>query len=227
MIPKKIHYCWFGPKPLPKLVKNCLKTWNEKLPDYEILLWNEGNSPMQMPFVKQAYEARKYAFVSDYVRFWALYNHGGIYLDTDVFVIRPFDDLLDNRVFFSWESSCKKSVGCCVIGSIPKQTFIGNIMIYYEGTRFNTISIPDLVIPRIVTKCFANYLSKEEVTIYPFDYFYSFPYEEKENVRNFLQYRTGNSYAIHLWNISWGTFKDKLRDRILYHLRKRTWRKAI
>ena len=72
MIPKKIHYCWFGPKPFPKLVKECLATWKEHFPDYEFYLWNETNSPMDVAFVKEAYSAKKYAFVSDYVRFWAL-----------------------------------------------------------------------------------------------------------------------------------------------------------
>jgi mannosyltransferase OCH1-like enzyme len=226
MIPRKIHYCWFGPKLLPEIVVTCMKTWNDKLSGYEMYLWNENNSPMHLPFVKQAYEARKYAFVSDYIRFWALYEHGGIYLDTDMIVIRTFDDLLDCNAFFAWETASKKSVGCCVIGASPKQPFIGNIMNRYTDLHFKIESIPDLVIPHIVSKCFNDYLSKEEVTIFPYDYFYPFPYEEKENVCSYMQYITKNTYAIHLWNISWGTFKDKLRDWLLYHFRK-TWRRAI
>jgi mannosyltransferase OCH1-like enzyme len=226
MIPAKIHYCWFGPDPLPELVLSCLKTWREQLPEYELFLWNDGNSPMQMPFVKQAYEARKYAFVSDYVRFWALYEHGGIYMDTDMYVVRSFNDLLNNEVFFAWETDQKMVISCGIVGAVPQQSFIENILKYYDGLEFSLGSIPDLVIPRMVSKCYTVYRSKEEITIFPYDYFYPFPYEEKEAVSKFMQYSTENTYAIHLWNVSWGTFKDKLRDRILYHLRK-LWRKAI
>lgn len=225
-IPKKIHYCWFGPKPLPSLVASCMKTWEDQLADFEKILWNEKNSPLQLPFIQQAYAARKYAFVSDYVRFWVLYHHGGIYFDTDIFVLKNIKDLLKNKVFFAWETKQKNNISCGVIGSVPNQPFIDSVLKQYESMHFSIAAIPDLVIPRIVSKCYSNYLSKEEITIFPYDYFYSFPYEEKENVRQFMQYRTENSYAIHLWNVSWGTFKDKLRDRILYHLRK-IWRKAI
>ena len=220
MIPRKIHYCWFGPKPLPKLVINCLETWREQLNEYELNLWNEHNSPMDIPFVKQAYSAKKYAFVSDYVRFWILYHHGGIYFDIVVFVLKNLDDLLKNRVFFGWETEEKKNISCGVIGSIPNQSFICTILKHYDSLHFNNDLIPELVIPRIVSRCYNEYIPKEEITIYPYDYFYPFPYEEKEAVSKFMQYRTKDTYAIHLWNVSWGTFKDKFRDRILYLIRK-------
>jgi mannosyltransferase OCH1-like enzyme len=219
MIPRKIHYCWFGPKPLPELVKTCQKTWNDKLPGYEIFLWNESNSPMQLPFVKQAYEAEKYAFVSDYVRFWALYNHGGVYLDTDMFIIRPFDDLLNHKVFFAWETAVNKNISCGAIGAIPGQPFIRRILNYYDSLQFRTGSIPDLVVPGIVRNCYDEYPFREEITIFPFEYFYPFPYEQKENIKSFIQYATENTFAIHLWNISWGTWQAKLKDRILYYLK--------
>jgi mannosyltransferase OCH1-like enzyme len=226
MIPEKIHYCWFGPDQLSEQVVSCLKTWKEQLPEYELFLWNEENSPMEIPFVQQAYKARKYAFVSDYVRFWALYNNGGIYMDTDMYVVRSFNDLLDNEVFFAWETDQKIVISCGIIGAVPQQSFIESILNSYDGLEFTVSSIPDLVIPRIVSKCYAGYRVKEEITIFPYDYFYPFPYEEKEAVSKFMQYRTENTYAIHLWNVSWGTFKDKLRDIILYHLRK-LWRKVM
>lgn len=220
MIPKKIHYCWFGPKPLPKLVVNCLKTWSEKLPDYELCLWNENNSPMQNSFVQQAYAAKKYAFVSDYIRFWALYNHGGVYLDTDMFVVRTFNDLLNNEVFFAWETAEEKNISCGVIGAIPEQPYIRNIINHYDGLHFNIASIPELVVPGIVSHCYADYPVKEEINIFPYDYFYSFPYEEKENVKNFMQYKSENAYAIHLWNVSWGTWFAKWKDQFLYVSKK-------
>jgi mannosyltransferase OCH1-like enzyme len=220
VIPSKIHYCWFGPKPLTGLVRNCIKTWKEKLPGYEILLWNESNSPMHIPFVKQAYEAGKYAFVSDFVRFWALYDHGGIYLDTDMFIVRTFDDLLNSKVFFAWETAENKNISCGAIGAIPGQPFILRILNYYNSLQFSTSSIPVLVVPGIVRHCFDEYTLKDEVTILPYDFFYPFPYDKKENIRNFMQYQTENTYAIHLWNISWGTWQAKMKDRILYYLKE-------
>ena len=223
MIPKIIHYCWFGPKPLPQLVKTCIDTWKQHLPDYEFRLWNESNSPMDILFVQQAYKEKKYAFVSDYVRFWALEEYGGIYLDTDMYLINGFDCFLNNEVFFGWETAENNNISCGVIGSVPNHPFIRNIGSYYKKTTFSKDNIVNLVVPRIIGECYRNYIHKEQITIYPFDFFYPFPYEEKENVRNFLKFSTQNTYAIHLWNISWGTFKDKFRDRILYQIRK-VWR---
>jgi mannosyltransferase OCH1-like enzyme len=220
MIPKIIHYCWFGPKPLPHLVIKCLESWKDHLPEYELNFWNESNSPMDLPFVQEAYSAKKYAFVSDYVRFWALFQYGGIYLDTDMFVVRSFDDLLDNSVFFGYETDMKMSISCGVIGAIPKAPFIAGIVRYYEGLHFTMDSIPELVIPRIVSKYYNKSVHNEDITIYPYDYFYPFPYEEKESNSKFIRYKTSNTYAIHLWNVSWGSFKDKLRDKIIYHTKK-------
>ena len=91
MIPKKIHYCWFGGKPLNKLGKKCLKSWKKHFPDYEIIEWNESNFDLNCcQYVKEAYEAKKWAFVSDYVRYKVLYEQGGVYFDTDVEVIKSF-----------------------------------------------------------------------------------------------------------------------------------------
>ena len=99
MIQKIIHYCWFGGSEPPKLMKKCLKSWQNKMPDYEIRLWSEEtfNIPTSIPYVKEAYNEKKYAFVSDYVRLYALYNYGGVYLDTDVEVIKDFSELLNTE----------------------------------------------------------------------------------------------------------------------------------
>lgn len=102
-IPKIIHYCWFGGKKLPNSVKQYIDTWREKCPDYQIIEWNESNSSFaDCLYAKEAYEAQKWAFVSDYVRFCAVYEKGGIYLDTDIEVLRNFDDLLNNRAVFGF-----------------------------------------------------------------------------------------------------------------------------
>lgn len=101
MIPKIIHYCWFGNNDLPELEQMCLNTWREKLPDYQIMRWDESNSNLrECDYVSQAYDKKKYAFVSDYVRIKALYEYGGIYLDTDVEVLRSFNEFIENKHFW-------------------------------------------------------------------------------------------------------------------------------
>ena len=106
MIPKKIHYCWFGRGPLPPMALKCIESWHRFMPDYEYKLWNEDNFDVNsVPYVKEAYEARKFAFVTDYVRLYALYTEGGIYMDTDVEVLKPYDDLLELTGFTGYEGS--------------------------------------------------------------------------------------------------------------------------
>lgn len=104
MIPKKIHYCWFGGNPLPKSAKKCIASWKKFFPDYEIIQWNEDNYDVnKIQYTKEAYEAKKYAFVSDYARFDILYQYGGIYFDTDVEVIKSFDEILAQGAFMGCE----------------------------------------------------------------------------------------------------------------------------
>ena len=104
MIPKTIHYCWFGKTPLPTFAKECIKSWRKYLPDYEIKEWNEESFNVNIiPYTKEAYESKKYAFVSDYARFWILYNYGGLYFDTDVEVIKPMDDIIKKGAFMGCE----------------------------------------------------------------------------------------------------------------------------
>lgn len=103
-IPKIIHYCWFGNGPLPKLAHKCIASWKKYLPDYEIKEWNETNFDVNiLPYTREAYAAHKYAFVSDYARFWILYNYGGIYFDTDVEIIKPLDELLIKGAYMGCE----------------------------------------------------------------------------------------------------------------------------
>lgn len=104
MIPKVIHYCWFGGTPLPRLAIKCIKSWKKYFPDYEIKEWNESNFDVNIiPYTRDAYLAKKYAFVSDYARFWILYHYGGVYFDTDVEVIRPMDDIIVKGGFMGCE----------------------------------------------------------------------------------------------------------------------------
>ena len=117
MIPKVIHYCWFGRGPLPSLAIKCIESWKKFFPDYEIKEWNEDNFDVNsIPYTQEAYKAKKYAFVSDYARFWILYKYGGLYFDTDVEVIRPMDNILSKGPFMGCENDMDKgaTVGTAV-----------------------------------------------------------------------------------------------------------------
>lgn len=134
-IPKIIHYCWFGTKELPPLEQKCISSWQKKLPDYKIVLWNESNFDItSVPYVREAYEEKKYAFVSDYVRIYALYKYGGIYFDTDVEVISNLDPFLGNEAFIGFEN--RTMVGTAVIGAQPKFQLIGEMLDYYKDRHF-------------------------------------------------------------------------------------------
>ena len=104
MIPKIIHYCWFGRNPLPQSAEECIASWKKFLPDYEIKEWNEDNFDVNITtYTSEAYKARKFAFVSDYARFWILYNYGGLYFDTDVEILKPLDDIISRGGFMGIE----------------------------------------------------------------------------------------------------------------------------
>ena len=113
MIPKVIHYCWFGRNPKPKLAEKCIRSWKKYCPDYEIHEWNEDNYDLNSAplYVRQAYEAKKWAFVTDYVRLQVVYEHGGIYMDTDVELVKPLDMLLQNHVYFGFEDNAYIATG--------------------------------------------------------------------------------------------------------------------
>ena len=111
MIPKVIHYCWFGRNPLPKSALKCIASWRRFFPEYEIKEWNEDNFDVNaILYTRQAYETGKYAFVSDYARFWILYNYGGLYFDTDVEVIKPMDDIIERGPFMGIEVPAKEGI---------------------------------------------------------------------------------------------------------------------
>lgn len=220
MIPKKIHYCWFGKKPFPKTIQKCISTWNIHLNDYQFKLWNETNSPMDHPFVKQAYEAKKYAFAADYVRLWALYQEGGIYLDTDMYVVKNFDELLTENVFFGYEMQENNFISAGIIGTHKNNDFMSHILNEYSLLNFENNNIENLKIPTIITKAFSTYNFTKSIKIFPFDYFYPFPYEKRNERNKFLNYKTDRTYTIHLWDLSWFTWEDYVIQK--YHnLRKK------
>ncbi|TDX09301.1 glycosyltransferase family 32 protein [Flavobacterium sp. S87F.05.LMB.W.Kidney.N] len=212
MIPKIIHYCWYGNGEYSEIQKMCFASWKKYLPDYQFMLWNESNSDMQQPFVKLAYENKKYAFVSDYVRLKAVYDHGGIYLDTDMFVLKSFDDLLNHSFFIGAENKDLISAG--IFGSEKGHDYIKECFKYYEDPNPQEWQLK-LAIPRILTRGFESYINKQfnvfdkivtekELVVYTPEFFYPLPFDvNKPFQKDFLKYATPRSIAIHLWEGSW------------------------
>ena len=135
MIPKKIHYVWVGGKKKPKDIERCIKSWKKNLKDYEIIEWNEENFDINShPFTKGAYEAKKWAYVSDYIRMYAIYNEGGIYLDTDNLVLEDLDKFLEDRAFVGFEN--KDYPYTAAFGAEKHHPLIKEVLDYYEGREF-------------------------------------------------------------------------------------------
>lgn len=143
-LPRKIHYCWFGGKALPLQAKRCLASWALRLPDYELLRWDESNfNPERHPFTAAAYKAGRYAFVSDYVRMQALSQHGGIYLDTDVEVFASLDTLLETDFFIGLED--QQRFATCIIGAKVGHWLPEAMLSYYNNAFFNESFLKELV----------------------------------------------------------------------------------
>lgn len=139
MIPKIIHYCWFGKNPLPELEQQCLASWHEHMPEWEYKYWNEETFDISAAplYVRQAYEVRKYAFVSDYVRLWALEKFGGLYMDVDFMVYRSFDELMDKYAAFAgYEGSKRNPVMQGVIASEAHGAWVKDMLSTYETRPF-------------------------------------------------------------------------------------------
>ncbi len=145
MIPKKIHYTWFSNDPLPTKIKECIKSWHKFMPDYEFIHWDgERISNIESTFLKEALKAKKWAFAADFVRLWALYNEGGLYLDTDVICFKSFDDLLDNNECFIGKETSIHVTGRITeqyltshcMGAVPKHPFIRLCLEYYKERHF-------------------------------------------------------------------------------------------
>lgn len=136
MIPKIIHYCWFGGQDLPDSALKCIESWKRFMPDYEIKRWGESNFNVnEIAYTAEAYKMKKYAFVSDYARFRILYEHGGVYLDTDVEIIKPLHEILNQGPFLGQETGISINPGLGIAAS-PKMPFIREILQYYSEMNF-------------------------------------------------------------------------------------------
>jgi mannosyltransferase OCH1-like enzyme len=175
-----------------------LKSWEQYCPDFTIKEWNEETAWSYLqPFAHDALRKRKYAFVADAVRTRVLYEMGGIYLDTDMLLLKPVDELLDNDFFTGYEVAGRPAYG--MFGAVPDHPLIGKMKSYYDGERFNQFS------PPVITHTFKSIVRPDNLgpndRIFPPEYFYPLSYENKD--KDFSNYITGNSYAVHLWDHSW------------------------
>lgn len=217
-IPNTIHYCWFGGKEKPDIVKRCLDSWKKHLHDYEIIEWNESNFNItQNAYVKQAYDSRKYAFVSDYVRVYALYNYGGIYLDTDVEVFKSFDDLLHHESFWGFEQG--NFVATSTIGATKENPLIKLFLDSYESRTFirddgsfdelTNVATVTSILKDMGLKRDGNYQEIKDIgAFYPQSFFSPYDYINCRSMKN------ENTYAMHHFYKSWLPFRAKIKNNV-------------
>lgn len=205
MIPKIIHYCWFGPAKPSALELKCMASWKKYCPDYHIKVWNEDNFDVNYcEFTKEAYRLGKYAFVSDVARLYALQQEGGVYLDTDMLLLKPISDLLESDFFVGDHITGKIGVG--IIGAAPHHTILKELLNTYQSTPFR-IAEPQLI-PDLFDKVLKD--SRGQLKIYDPTYFYPLPFENKD--QDFNSFLSPNSYGVHLWNHSWKDEMSLLND---------------
>lgn len=228
MIPKKIHYCWFGHNPLPPEAVRCIESWKKFLPDYEIIEWNEDNFDInEIRYTSDAYTAKKYAFVSDYVRFKVLYEQGGIYFDTDVEVISPLDDVIDAGPFMGFETdpgpeneehpfgTVNAGLGLGATAGMPLYKEILDNYLKNEFTTSQTVvDYVSEILRKRGLKPEPGIQQVAGVTIYPTDWFN--PFDERMG----RVYPTKNTRTIHWFAKSWVSKWRQRRHRFTQFLHR-------
>ena len=221
MIPKIIHYCWFGKGKMPELAYKCLDSWAKFLPDYELKLWNEESFDInQNLYVKEAYESRKFAFVTDFVRLYALYNFGGVYMDTDVEVIRNIDDLLIYPAFSGFES--EKDIPTGIMASEKYGEWAKEQLVYYKDRHFILAdgSLDMTTNVQIISGIMSSngfilknsyQIYKNSIHIFPKDYFCP-------KSRTGIITITHNTYCIHHFAGTWQTKRTKIKKFIFKNI---------
>ena len=223
---KYIHYCWFGDKPLPKLAKKCIKSWKKYLPDYEIIRWSEENVDLEeCPFIKEAYENKKWAFVADYARTKAIYEYGGIYFDTDMLIKKNINFLLEKGTILGVEDS-RMANAAVWIENKPKSWFSKKMLDFYKKQEhFNSNDMFSISIPRIINKIIKplgfdhssdeiQYL-KNDIIIYPREYFYPLSYNYQNNIF------TDNTCMVHYFDATWISKKERMENKLQRYVGKK------
>lgn len=229
MIPKIIHYCWFGGNPLPEMAIKCIESWKKFLPDYEIRQWDESNFDVNMiPYAAEAYKTKKYAFVSDFARFWILYNYGGLYFDTDVQLIKGIDDIVKRGPFMGCERDADEKAGKAAdlpfvapglgLAANPGLGLYSELLTLYKGLHFinpngsynqkTIVAYTTEVLRKHGLKNVPGIQECAGVWIYPKEYFCPLNYVTKElNI-------TDNTRSIHLYSASWITGSQLMYKKV-------------
>jgi hypothetical protein len=221
MIPKIIHWCWLSDDPYPPKVRQCIASWHKVLPDYEIILWDKNRFPLNSnTWVKEAFYAKKYAFAADYIRLYAIYNYGGIYLDSDVEVLKPFDDLLELPYFIGGESYSNREE-IAAFGAEKGTTWVKQCLDHYEGRHFvhknglfDITALPDIA-HSIITSLYQihrinsiNDFAIEKIKeghfyLFPNDWFCANIHPNEENEKEMVFIVSSHTYCIHHFLNSW------------------------
>lgn len=214
MIPKIIHYVWVGGKEKPKDIVRCMNTWNNHLKGYEVIEWNENNFDIDAhPFVKAAYKAKKWAYVSDYIRAYAIYTYGGIYLDTDILLLDNFDDFLEHKAFVGFENP--QYPFTAVFGAEAGHPLVKDMLDYYDKLdaysfdfeNNNTISVSDILIKKYGCKIGNEYqIIKEGIVVYP---------------DTILCNPSKNSVSVHVFTGTWLDEKKRIARKVNTFLKLR------
>ena len=215
MIPKIIHYCWFGKKAKPQKIQKCIDSWKKNMPDWKFVEWNENNFDVNSsPYVLQAYQERKYAFVSDVARIQALYKMGGFYLDTDVSVLKSFESLCEKKCIVGFEE--KEYIATSFFACEKNHPLIKLFIDEYDGLQFKDADGKKDFTTN-VTK-FTNILSEmglvrngkyqvldDDIEVYPQEYFSPYDYI------NCIDQSTDNTYCIHYYYVTWLPWQERCK----------------
>ena len=232
MIPKVIHYCWFGRKPLPDSALKCISSWKKYLPEYEIIQWNEDNFDIEtVPYTAEAYSVGKYAFVSDYARFWVLHRYGGLYFDVDVELIAAIDDIIERGSFMGYEAGMSVAPGLG-LGLEPASRIARTILDEYltshfivDGKMMTSRTVVNIT-TEILSACHSEKVASgvdciDGIYVYHPEYFS--PLDHKTGILTL----TPNSRSIHHYDASWKSAGQKLRDKLVRLLGPELTRVAV
>lgn len=226
MIPKIIHFCWLSNDPYPLKIQRCINSWKKNLPDYQIILWDTKKFPLKNSiWVEEAYNAKKYAFAADYIRFYSLYHYGGIYLDSDVEVLKSFDSFLHLPYFMGAEKA--GTIEAAILGAQKGQDWVKTCLDYYNNRHFilnngeyDIRKLPEIMVEEIkkikpichLTLNQMSFLNKidfeKQLIIFPDEFFSPKIFDSRKVIL------TANTYAIHHYQNSWFSTKAKLYYRI-------------
>jgi hypothetical protein len=229
MIPKIIHYCWLSGDIIPPDYARCMETWKQKLTSYEFMLWDTKRFNIDsVLWVKQAFETGLYACAADYIRLYAVYNYGGIYLDMDMEVVKPFDELLNTDIMLAMENHKNEYIEAGCFGAVKGHPYVKKCMEYFEETPFfDPALLPEimkldrserhyfikpLILPDLMTIVLKQHFSNENYSIYSHDYFTA------KNIMTGEIEKTKNTFTIHHFTskyISDRSRKMKERDQAI------------